>query len=916
MICSNPNCRHRSKRKLRPLVITLFPPTTQNNDSLLSPSTNVNDPATVAAAPTTTSNGNNITTKNNNNMSRQEQIAHMFASHPSMAAHFEPPTFSPGVPSRELRNRLKFLEHCNHAGILPEVEWEGICRAVREQQQTPPQSTTLMGVLGLDGLKYDDDKPLENGVDSSAEARDTSKVINPFKYLAVETLIQSNHDDDDDDTNCKNNKNKKKRWLEYETKSLIPISPHRRGSPEDILLPYSMELWRKAKTLNRDRSVLACTLAHLRALKTLVSNRENEKNNSSLNDDSISSCTGNYDFILEDNVRAFVGTVDAGAYPEALDDIPINGASEWSCECANRIWDIIEASNASQSKCHMRYYGWLGSLPNLGWIYETHIPRRTLNDVSKAHVASRDCVLFPYPTNEDFESDSLFVSSKSSKGSNDDQFQSPAKEHSTPQFSTPGGTAAVWGTFAYTVSPAAYHSFLNQLRNDVGSLMWKGKKMRAYKAKPIDKILPRHIKSEYNSSTVHVPSKVAFVRGPMVSLLHPQWDAGFRCSTELQFRLSCGCSEAVWDHVWLAKEERILVGYRENDDHLDQGKLKRLHRKDRSSLTFANIMLLLFVTCSDVFAFRTPVPDELKIWARLKSHVLLGDSLPIERELKLEKLGKVPIISRTIPIEVNLPIDLPQRERSEEFIYSAGNGIHRLNVTIWEMHKPSELIQEWWSIDKPEQEKRVGDPFGVVMWPGSILASKELMKQHLCPQDQSSITNATVLVLGAGTGLEALTAALLGAKRVIATDINSLTLKLLEYGASNDVRIGDNLCGEYFDLFSGKPLPACDILVAADVLYNPELAAQVGLRLHESITRSFNVGITPLKVIITDSQKFHGTNFLEQTELRDLNSLLRESNVEHLEWKSFKLENVCGSGVLVDEDQIYDADVRMISWGW
>lgn len=591
--CTNPNCRHRDKRKLRPLVISLLPPTTQNNGSFLS-STNANANNLSTVDDTATMSNSNNTA----NYTRQEQIMRMFSSHPSLVAHFEPPTFSPGVPSRDLRNRVKFLEHCHNAGILPDVEWEGICRAVREQQQQQTHPTTTDAAeAGEDRVKNDDGDAASHdqeegvvcskqsaSVDSKAEIGEISKVINPFRYLAVETLIPKTNDDDevnsDINKTASTNKKKKKQWLQYETTSLIPISPHRRGSAEDIILPYSMEIWRKAKTLNRDRSVLACTLAHLRAMKTLVSSRENENDDSPLDDgNSGSSSTAEFDFILEDNIRAFLGMADDGAYPEEVVDMTSDSYSGWSCECANRIWDIIEASYASQSKCHMRYYGWLGSLANLAWIYGNHLPRSAFKDsiVQHEHVDAGGCVIFPYPTNEDFELDSITASSKSTKDvaelhnpSCDDQASSSVEACSTPQFNTPGGTAAVWGTFAYTVSPAAYHSFILRLQNDVGSLMWKGKKMRAYRAKPIDKILPRHVKSAYEPSAVHVPSKVAFVRGPMVSLLHPQWDAGFRSSTELQYRLSCGCKDTtssidhnscidVWNHVWLGREERGLV---------------------------------------------------------------------------------------------------------------------------------------------------------------------------------------------------------------------------------------------------------------------------------------------------------------------------------------------------------------------
>ena len=311
-----------------------------------------------------------------------------------------------------------------------------------------------------------------------------------------------------------------------------------------------------------------------------------------------------------------------------------------------------------------------------------------------------------------------------------------------------------------------------------------------------------------------------------------------------------------------------------------------------------------------VSAFSSNTPSHNRFGR--SNHEMMSSKSPDDRtnvdtERRRGKIGGVPIISRTISIDIKVPQELPAKK---DF---------KLDVTVWEMDKPSDLIQEWWSIDQSERNARVGDPFGVVMWPGSILAAKELMRLHHLAQFISPIANATVLVLGAGTGVEAQTAALLGAKRVIATDINPLTLKLLEYGANDDLRIGigDNFKCKFFDLFSDLALPACDILIAADFLYNPELAKQVGRRLHEAIVRSFDVGACPTKVIITDSQQFHGTNFLEEVvELRELNAMLKESNYEQLRWEIQKLESVQGSGVLIDEDQTYDVDARMISWGW
>lgn len=182
-------------------------------------------------------------------------------------------------------------------------------------------------------------------------------------------------------------------------------------------------------------------------------------------------------------------------------------------------------------------------------------------------------------------------------------------------------------------------------------------------------------------------------------------------------------------------------------------------------------------------------------------------------------------------------------------------------------------------------------------WPGSILASRE-MELH-----KNNIKNKTVLVLGAGTGVEAQAAAMLGASKVIATDINKLTLKLLKYGA-DFAGLADIIDCREFDLFSKDKLPECDIVIAADILYNERLAAQVGVRCREIFERE-----PQPKLIVTDSQRFHGTDFLI--------ALNQERNdASKLCWGYHVLSNVTGSGVAIDGDQTYDVKTRMLSIGW
>lgn len=256
---------------------------------------------------------------------------------------------------------------------------------------------------------------------------------------------------------------------------------------------------------------------------------------------------------------------------------------------------------------------------------------------------------------------------------------------------------------------------------------------------------------------------------------------------------------------------------------------------------------------------------------------VLQDEKAKPKTMKLD--GKIPVRSRSVPIDTT-EVD---------------------TIQIWELEEPSKLMEMWWSADLDPsatvKKEKIGDPFGVIMWPGSILASKELVKHR----DQ--VANSTVLVLGAGTGVEAQCAALLGASKVIAIDISKLTLKLLRFGAEQ-AGVGDIVEPLQFDLFSGEPLPPCDILVAADVLYNEELARQIGKRVIEVQSRG-----SPPALLITDSQRFHGTDFLQE-----VNDVFPDRLP--LEWEYFELQNVRGSGVMISGDQTYDATTRMVSMGW
>lgn len=215
-----------------------------------------------------------------------------------------------------------------------------------------------------------------------------------------------------------------------------------------------------------------------------------------------------------------------------------------------------------------------------------------------------------------------------------------------------------------------------------------------------------------------------------------------------------------------------------------------------------------------------------------------------------------------------------------------------LVVTIWEMENMADEVEEFWANDKHNQSL---DPFGKIIWPGSIVAAQELTT--------FMVKGAQVLILGAGCGIEAQVAARLGAASVLATDIHPTTLQLLEYGAAKaGGEISKAISTSVFDIASSESLPDCDLIVVADVLYNDHLAAQVVRRCVEARRSP-----TPPIILITDSQGFVRHNFD-----RNLNSKLKAIGQPEAKIMNRTLYGFTGSGVAIDEDQTYDAVTRII----
>lgn len=236
-----------------------------------------------------------------------------------------------------------------------------------------------------------------------------------------------------------------------------------------------------------------------------------------------------------------------------------------------------------------------------------------------------------------------------------------------------------------------------------------------------------------------------------------------------------------------------------------------------------------------------------------------------------------------------------------------------LDITVYELAEPRELVELWMAsgVDGPGAlgggvATPQHDPFGVVLWPGAKLAAQ------LLSSNADALRGRTVLALGAGTGLEALSAARLGASRVLACDVNPLALALLRHGAE---RAGLAVETRTLDLFDeADALPAADVLLCSDLLYNPDLAHQVGRRVGEALAAA-DERASELSLLVTDSQRFQGggDGFSRGLLSRLPSDAARKAAEATLGWQATRLERFTGSGILVDGDQTYDIDARFIS---
>lgn len=133
------------------------------------------------------------------------------------------------------------------------------------------------------------------------------------------------------------------------------------------------------------------------------------------------------------------------------------------------------------------------------------------------------------------------------------------------------------------------------------------------------------------------------------------------------------------------------------------------------------------------------------------------------------------------------------------------------------LHLAEESVPIWQKTEEELGEMNVPPPFWAFAWAGGQALARYLLDN---PQ---LVAGASVIDLGAGSGLTSIAAKLAGARVVLAADIDAFSLAAIRLNAGVngvDVEVTSD------DLLAGEPGEA-DVILVGDLFYERELASRV-----------------------------------------------------------------------------------------
>jgi predicted nicotinamide N-methyase len=133
------------------------------------------------------------------------------------------------------------------------------------------------------------------------------------------------------------------------------------------------------------------------------------------------------------------------------------------------------------------------------------------------------------------------------------------------------------------------------------------------------------------------------------------------------------------------------------------------------------------------------------------------------------------------------------------------------------LHVADDVVTLWEAMEDERGRQADAPPFWAVAWPGG-----QVLARHVLDSPEV-VAGRRVLDLGSGSGLVAIAAALSGAARVVASEIDEFGVTAIALNAQLNGVSGIDVVG---DLLAGPP-PDVDVVLAGDICYDREMTDRV-----------------------------------------------------------------------------------------
>ena len=188
--------------------------------------------------------------------------------------------------------------------------------------------------------------------------------------------------------------------------------------------------------------------------------------------------------------------------------------------------------------------------------------------------------------------------------------------------------------------------------------------------------------------------------------------------------------------------------------------------------------------------------------------------------------------------------------------------------------------------DAASEVLREHDSLASTFWPAGVPLARLLARMQ-------GLGGATVLELGCGTGLCSLCAASIGAGDVLASDVEPVSLRLVE--AARDAQLGAfpglaSLRTGSFDVLSSiDELPSVQVLIVSDLFVTSELARAVARRVASAVQRG-------VVVLAVDPGRSSRADFLDELHQRGVEASFEPEEALRLRMDSLRQASQSSGG--------------------